>query len=167
MRKFLTTFTLLIFLFTSNSFAGSYAYVDIDKIMNQSTKGKKYKADLEAKLKYYQEKAKELNDKIQQAQKQLSSPTLNDKAKDQKREELRQLARELQSLEMQANKELAKMKADAETTMVKEIKDIVKSIAQKSGYDIVFYGGFVSGVLYANKALDITDQVLKEYNSKK
>lgn len=135
--------------------------------MNESSKGKKYKADLEAKLKYYQEKAKELNEKIQQTQKQLSSPTLSDKAKEQKREELRQLARELQSLEAQANQELAKMKADAETAMIKEIKDIVKSIAQKNNYDIVFYGGLISGILYANKTLDITEQVLKEYNSRK
>lgn len=150
-----------------NSFAGNYAYVDIDKVMNESAKGKKYKADLEAKLKYYQDKATEISDKIQQTQKQLSSPTLNDKAKEQKREELRQLARELQSIEAQANQELAKMKADAETAMIKEIKDIVKSIAQKNNYDIVFYGGLVSGILYANKGLDITDQVLKEYNSKK
>lgn len=166
MRKVLLFLSLVLFL-TANSFAGNYAYIDIDKVMNESSKGKKYKADLEAKLKYYQEKAKELNEKIQQTQKQLSSPTLSDKAKEQKREELRQLARELQSLEAQANQELAKMKADAETAMIKEIKDIVKSIAQKNNYDIVFYGGLVSGILYANKTLDITEQVLKEYNSRK
>lgn len=167
MKKILTVLTTVIFIMVSFSYAGSYAYVDIDRVMNESAKGKKYKAELDAKLKYYQEKAKDLSDKIQQAQKQLSSPTLNDKAKEQKREELRQLARELQSLEAQANQELAKMKADAEAAMIKEIKDIVKSIAQKNNHDIVFYGGLVSGILYANKGLDITDQVLKEYNAKK
>ncbi|MEJ5172480.1 MAG: OmpH family outer membrane protein [Hydrogenothermaceae bacterium] len=166
MKKLLVVFTILLAT-VFKSFAGSYAYVDIDRVMNESVKGKKYKAELEAKLKYYQDKAKELSGKLQQTQKQLASPTLNDKAKDQKREELRQLARELQTLEEQANKELAKMKADAETSMVKEIKDIVKSIAQKNNYDIVFYGGLLSGILYSNKGLDITDSVIKEYNSKK
>lgn len=166
MKKFLTTLMILMMI-VGVSFGGNYAYVDIDKVMNESVKGKKYKADLEAKLKYYQEKAKELNEKLQQAQKQLSSPTLNEKAKEQKREEIRQLAREIQSLESQANQELAKMKADAEITMVKDIKEVVKGIAQRNNYDIVFYGGFLSGILYSSKNLDITDQVIKEYNSKK
>lgn len=166
MKRFFMVLMVLTFIL-SFSYAGNYAYVDIDRVMNESVKGKKYKAELDAKLKYYQDKAKELNDKIQQAQKQLSSPTLNEKGKEHKREEIRQLARELQSLEIQANQELAKMKADAEVAMIKEIKDIVKSIAQKNNYDIVFYGGLVSGVLHASKNLDITDQVLKEYNSKK
>lgn len=167
MKKFMMVLMAVVAFMVSFSHAGNYAYVDIDRVMNESAKGKKYKAELDAKLKYYQDKAKELNDKIQQAQKQLSSPTLNDKGKEHKREEIRQLARELQSLEMQANQELAKMKADAEAAMIKEIKDIVKSIAQKNNYDIVFYGGLVSGVLHASKNLDITDQVLKEYNSKR
>lgn len=166
MGRLLAMFMLLV-LSVGSGFAGNYAYVDIDKVMNESVKGKKYKADLEGKLKYYQEKARELNDKLQQTQKQLSSPTLNDRAKEQKREEIRQLARELQSLENQANQELAKMKVDAETAMVKEIKEIVKGIAQKNNYDIVFYGGLLSGILYSNKSLDITDQVIKEYNSRK
>ncbi|MEZ0322695.1 MAG: OmpH family outer membrane protein [Hydrogenothermaceae bacterium] len=166
MKKFLIVFTVVLAM-VIKSFAGSYAYVDIDRVMNESNKGKKYKAELDAKLKYYQDKVKELSDKIQQIQKQLASPTLNEKAKEQKREELRQFARELQNLEGQANKELAKMKADAEISMVKDIKDIVKSLSQKNNYDIVFYGGLLSGILYANKGLDITDLVIKEYNSKK
>lgn len=167
MRKILIGLLLSIVTITNFSFAGNYAYVDIDRVMNESIKGKKYKEELEAKLKFYQNKAADINSKISQMQKQLSSPSISDKAKEQKREELRQLARDLQNLESQANNELAKMKADAETNMVKDIRDIVMGIAKKNNYDIVFYGGLLSGVLYSNKNIDITDQVIKEYNTRK
>jgi Outer membrane protein (OmpH-like). len=126
MKKFLAVLTLL-FLAFGYSNATNVAYVDMEKVMNQSAKGKKYKAELDAKLKYYQNKAKELQNKITSLQSQLNSSALNQKAKEDKMKELREAARQLQNLEIQANEELAKMKAEAEKNMVSDIK----AIAQK------------------------------------
>jgi Outer membrane protein (OmpH-like). len=78
--------------------------------------------------------------------------------------ELREAARQLQNLEIQANEELAKMKAEAEKKMVSDIKAIAQKIAKDKNLDLILYGGLISGVLYADKKLDITDEVLKEYN---
>ncbi len=166
MKKFLSVFLILL-AFLSYSKAATLGYVDIEKVMNNSEKGKKYKQDLESKFKYYQTKAKELQDKIESLQKQLQSSTLNEKAKEEKRKELRDLARQLQNLEAQANEELAKIKADAEKKMIAEIKNITAKIAKNKNIDIVFYGGLISGVLYADKKIDITDEVLKEFNKQK
>lgn len=166
MKKFLSIFLILL-AFLSYSKAATLAYVEIDKVMNNSEKGKNYKQNLESKLRYYRTKAQELQDKIENIQKQLQSPTLNDKAKEEKRKELRDLARQLQNLEAQANEELAKMKAEAEKKMISEIKGVAAKVAKNKNIDIVFYGGLLSGVLYADKKIDITDEVLKEYNKQK
>ena len=166
MKKFLSVL-MMIFVISGISKATNLAYVDMEKVMNESEKGKKYKKDLENKLSYYQNKAKELQNKIQDLQKQLQSPALKDNVKEEKRKELRDLARQLQSLEAQANEELAKMKAEAEKNMVMEIKKIAEKIAKERNLDAIFYGGLVSGVLYASPKLDITNDVLKEYNKQK
>jgi outer membrane protein len=79
-------------------------------------------------------------------------------------QELRETARQLQNLEIQANEELAKMKAEAEKKMASDIKAIAQKIAKDKNLDLILYGGLISGVLYADKKLDITDEVLKEYN---
>lgn len=59
------------------------------------------------------------------------------------------------------------MKANAEKDMITDIKKIAEKMARERNYDAIFYGGLVSGVLYANPKLDITDEVLKEYNKQK
>lgn len=166
MRKILSVF-MLVFMLVSVSKAVNVAYVDMEKVMNESEKGKKYKRDLENKLNFYQNKARDIQNKIQELQKQLQSPALNEKAKEDKRKELRELARQLQTLETQANEELAKMKAEAEKSMVSEIKKIAEKIAKEKNLDAIFYGGLVSGVLYASPKLDITNEVLREYNKQK
>jgi len=56
------------------------------------------------------------------------------------------------------------MKAEAEKKMVSDIKAIAQKIAKDKNLDLILYGGLISGVLYADKKLDITDEVLKEYN---
>lgn len=162
-KKILAVLTLL-FLAFGYSNATNVAYVDMEKVMNQSAKGKKYKAELDAKLKYYQNKAKELQNKIASLQSQLNSSALNQKAKEEKMKELREAVRQLQNLEIQANEELAKMKAEAEKKMVNDIKAIAQKIAKDKNLDLILYGGLISGVLYADKKLDITDEVLIEYN---
>jgi len=162
-KKFLAVLTLLFVTFGYSN-ATNVAYVDMEKVMNQSAKGRKYKAELDAKLKYYQNKAKELQNKIASLQSQLNSSALNQKAKEDKMKELRETARQLQNLEMRANEELAKMKAEAEKKMVSDIKAIAQKIAKDKNLDLILYGGLISGVLYADKKLDITDEVLKKYN---
>jgi outer membrane protein len=166
MKKILSVL-VMVFALIGISKATNIAYVDMEKVMNESEKGKKYKKDLESKLAFYQNKAKDLENKLQDLQKQLQSPALNEKAKEDKRKEMRELARQLQLLESQANEELAKMKADAEKSMVADIKKISEKIAKEKNLDAIFYGGLISGVLYANPKLDITNEVLKEYNKQK
>ncbi len=163
--KRLITVLLFVFSFSFISMAQEkFAYVDIQKIMNESKKGEKFRKEIEQKLEYYKKKAGELESKAKQIQKQMESPALSEKGKKKKEEELKQLEQEFMLLQQKAQMEIQQMKAEAEKKMLEDIKRIVKKYAEKNNIDIVFLGGEFSGLLYADRSLDITDIILKMYN---
>ncbi|WP_457641034.1 OmpH family outer membrane protein [Persephonella sp.] len=163
MRKISLMFALFL-LFVTFSFAQNIAYMDIQKVMNMSKEGLKYKEEIKEKIKYYEEKVKEFEAKISELEKQLESPVLSEEGRKKKMEEKRKFERELSRIEQQANEELSKMKADAEQNLIKKIIDVVSQYARKKNIDLVFIGGTYSGILYASDKIDITDEIIKEMN---
>ncbi len=159
MKKLLFALVLSI-LFTNLTFAQNIYFIDIQKIMNTSKKGKEYKKELKAKIDYYKEKLDKIQKKIEDIEKQLESPVLNPEAKKKKEEKIKQLKAEGIKLQMQAEEELQKIKAQAERKLVKDIKNIVEKYAREHNIDIVLVGG----TLYQDKAIDITDEILKLYD---
>ena len=167
MRKLIFSF-LIIFLVSTFGYAQEkFAYVDVQKIMNQSKKGEKLRKEIEQKLEYYKKKAEELEKKAKSIQKQMESPALSEKGKQKKQEELQKIEQEFLVLQKKAQMELNEMKMKAEKKMLDDIKRIVKKYSEKNNIDIVFIGGQLSALLYADKKLDITDIILKMYDEEK
>ncbi len=167
MRKLIFSF-LIIFLVSTFGYAQEkFAYVDVQKIMNQSKKGEKLRKEIEQKLEYYKKKAEELEKKAKAIQKQMESPALSEKGKQKKQEELQKIEQEFLVLQQKAQMELNEMKMKAEKKMLDDIKRIVKKYSEKNNIDIVFIGGQLSALLYADKKLDITDIILKMYDEEK
>ena len=159
MKKLIFAFFLAISL-TGFATAQNIAFVDVLKIMNTSKKGEEYKKELKAKIQYYKEKLDKIQKEIKEIQKQLESPVLSPEAKKKKEEKLKQLKTEGIKLQIQAEQELQKIKAQAERKLVKDIQKIVEKYAKEHNIDIVLVGG----TLYQDKAIDITDEILKLYD---
>ncbi len=159
MKKLIFAFFLAISL-TGFATAQSIAFVDVAKIMNISKKGEEYKKELKAKIQYYKEKLDKIQKQIKEIQKQLESPVLSSEAKKKKEEKLKQLKTEGIKLQIQAEQELQKIKAQAERKLVKDIQKIVEKYAKEHNIDIVLVGG----TLYQDEAIDITDEILKLYD---
>ena len=165
MKKFFTILLLFTFAITTYSSAmEKFAYVDVQKIMNQSKVGKKLKKEIESSIKGYEKRFQNLQKKIENIQKQLESPVLSEKGKEKKREEIRTLQRQFVQLQMEAEQKLNQKKAQAEKKMVDDLRKIVKKYSDKKGIDIVFFGGLQNGILYADKSIDITLDILRLYN---
>ena len=159
---------LVLILSFSFSFAQSkYAYVDLLKVMNESEEGKKLRKEIEEKFNYYKEKAKKIEEKIKEVKKQLESPLLSEQAKKEKEKEIEKLRAEIQKLTIEAQTTLNDMKKSAENKLAKKIKLVVKEYSQKNGIDIVFFNAMVSPILYADKSIDITDEIMKLLDGKK
>ena len=159
MKKLIFAFFLAISL-TGFATAQNIAFVDVLKIMNTSKKGEEYKKELKAKIQYYKEKLDKIQKEIKEIQKQLESPVLSPEAKKKKEEKLKQLKTEGIKLQIKAEQELQKIKAQAERKLVKDIQKIVEKYAKEHNIDIVMVGG----TLYQDKAIDITDEILKLYD---
>ncbi|WP_457625120.1 OmpH family outer membrane protein [Persephonella sp.] len=166
MKKILTVFALL-FVLTGYVYAQNIAYVDIQKVMNQSKKGQEYKKEIENKVKYYQKKLDGIDKKISQLEKQLESPVLSEEAKKKKRKELEELKEEGRKIQQEAEEELSKMKAKAERELVLKIKEVTEKYAKEKNIDLVFIGGAIGGVVYYDEAIDITEQILKKLDEEK
>jgi len=159
--KFLISFLFLVLTFSLSFAQSKYAYVDLLKVMNQSQEGKKLRKEIEEKFSYYQSKGKQIEEKIEELKKQLESPLLSEQAKKEKEKEIEKLRAEIQKLTIEAQTVLNDMKKNAENKLTKKIKLVVKEYAQKNKIDIVFFNAIVSPILYADKKIDITDEIIR------
>jgi outer membrane protein len=164
MRKLFLVLLLTTFVVSHSYAMEKFAYVNVQKIMNESKKGKKLKKEIESSIKNYQKRFENIQKKIENLQKQLESPVLSEKGKEKKKEEIRKLQRQFVQLQMEAEQKLNQKKAQAEKKMVDDLREIVKKYSNKKGIDIVFFGGLQNGILYADKSIDITPDILRIYN---
>ncbi len=166
MKRYFLFLVGLLFL-TGSVLAQTIAYVDVQKVMNQSKKGQAFKEEIKSKVEYYQKKLDEIDKKISSIEKQLESPVLSEEAKKKKRKELTDLKSEGQKIQQEAEEELSQMKAKAERELIIQIREITEKYAKEKNIDLVFVGGAIGGVVYFDKNIDITDEILKRLDEEK
>jgi outer membrane protein len=63
-----------------------------------------------------------------------------------------------------SNEELNKRLADVDKDLVARINTLIEKISKEKGYDYILMKGGGAGVLYGNKELDVTQDILKALN---
>jgi len=142
------------------------AVVDLQRILVESSAGKKAKKALgdiyEQKKKELDQKQNELNkikDELDKKKTVLSEKVVREKQMDFENRRL-DFLQQVQKYEQ----ELKEKDAEMTQTIVKDVSDIVKRIAKKENYAFVIEKT-EGGLLYFDEDYDITDRVVKEYNS--
>jgi outer membrane protein len=141
-------------------------FVDLQRALNEVDEGKAAKALLK---KDFDEKQKQLDgkktefDKLQ-ADLEKQSVVMSDAAKKEKANELDHRARELQGLFMQLQKDLSDRERDATKGIYDRMAGIVREIAEAEGFSVVLERG--AGVVYAPNSLDLTNELIRKYNSR-
>jgi outer membrane protein len=140
--------------------------IDIQKVLSESDAGKKAKTDLESLIKSKQliidEKGRTIEKLKSEMEKQAS--VLSAEARKNKEDELEKLIKEYQRLVQDSQAEVKKKEAELTDVILKEIHEIVNKIGEQEGFSIIVELGMV---LYSDKAMDITDAILKKYNESK
>jgi len=140
-------------------------YVDLQKALNESEGGKKAKADLDEIIKAKQmvidKKGKELEKLKNDLEKQ--SALLSEDAKKARQEDLDRKMRDFQRFVQDAQAEVKKREAEFTDELLKDLRKIIENIGKEEHYTLILekVEGFV---LYADKAIDLTDKVIKKYN---
>jgi outer membrane protein len=143
-----------------------FGSIDVQKVLNESEAGKKAKSDLESLIKSRQsgidEKGKVIEKLRADIEKQVS--VLSAEARKNKEDELEKIFREYQRIVQDSQTEIKKKEGDFTDTILREVRELIEKIGEEEGYTLIIEKGMV---LYSNKGIDITDSVLKKYDTVK
>ena len=87
-------------------------------------------------------------------------------AKEDKQKEYERQRRDLGYLLQDLNEEMNKAETNARKKVLKDLEGIVKTISEKEKYDLILELR-TGGVMFFSDLLDITDEVIQEYNKVK
>ncbi|MBF0329549.1 MAG: OmpH family outer membrane protein [Nitrospirae bacterium] len=141
--------------------------VDVRKALFESEAGKRAAADLDVLVKAKQatidEKAKAI-DKVKADLERKASAMSADARKAQEAE-MERLVRDYQRIATDSQADLKKKEAELSDDILKEIFDVINKLAQEDKYSLIVEK--LSGIVYNDKALDITEKVIARYNESK
>jgi len=147
--------------------APAIAWIDAQKILDQTKAGQSIKTRVEAfrdsrqtVIDTDESELKELEDKLGR-----QSSLLSDDARKESQVEFQRKLSEYQKKVVQLNRELQ----DKKDELLKEFNDVltraVKKVAGAAGYSYVFDYGGEGSVLYAAPQYDLTDKVMAEVDA--
>lgn len=150
---------------TAHADTGKYAFVDLQRALEETEDGKKAKAKLKAD---FDKKQKELDDKQEELKKMKDA--LDKKASLMKPEALQKESKdfqdrfvELQSTYQRLQQDLAKKEQDATRNIFSKLQTVVGQIAEREHLSMVLEKN--AAVVWGQPSLDITNEVIRMYNS--
>lgn len=161
---FALLFGLLIFT-TSNAHAQStIAVVNIQKIMQDSKAAKAIRSQVKSKQKSFQAELDSKEDALQKEDQELAKQrsVLSQEAFEKKYRAFRKKAADAQKEVRAKRSKLDQGFNKALASVQQKVGEIVATICKEKGADVAISA---SQALYANPALDITDEVLKRLDS--
>jgi outer membrane protein len=140
------------------------AVVDLQRALNESDAGKRAKESVRGKFEKAQNELKKEREDLDKSREEVEK-----RAVVLKEDERRSRERELENRTLDFKRKYEDLqrdlkRTDAELTsgIVEELYGIVNDYGRQQGYTLVLESS--SGLLYADKALDITDAIVKIHN---
>jgi outer membrane protein len=176
MRISLVVFTLLGF--TSPAFAtkdaakdaGSasthVALIRMQEAIKDTKDGKKAEETLKKEIEDRQKKLQADGEKIQKAMEDLRKQgmVMDEKSRAEKEATIQRQVQGFEESKMRNQQEFQKRDQEISEPIIKKLRSIVGQIAKEKNYTLVIDTG---SVIYADAQDDITDEVIKRYDSKK
>ncbi|MEW5790400.1 MAG: OmpH family outer membrane protein [Pseudomonadota bacterium] len=136
-------------------------YVDLDRALQQMPQAKAAADSLNRDLEARQREIDQRREKIQQQQAELErqAATLSEAQRRERERQLQNMILNLQRMQQSAQEELNVKRNQALKELQDRLLRVVGSIGQRGGYTLIVHD---KSVLYADRRIDITDQVLTE-----
>ncbi|MEJ2697043.1 MAG: OmpH family outer membrane protein [Candidatus Sulfobium sp.] len=140
--------------------------VDLMKALNESDAGKKAKAELESVIKSKQAVINEKGKAIEKLKAELDkqSSVLSPDAKKSKEDDLDRMMRDYQRMVSDSQSDVKKRESELTGGILKGLRAVIQQIGRKGGYTMIIEDA-EGIVLYSRKSLDLTDEVIKQYNA--
>lgn len=167
MVKKLLSAVVLGFLLSNVAQAAQFGVVDIQRVILSVEEGKSARSDLEKEIKEkeksFMTQKKELDDMNQQWKSQ--SALMSEQARRDKQTEFQEKFMALRNEEMQFQQGLKKREGEATQAIAIKVAKMVTEMAQQRKLEIVFEANS-SGLIYVKDPVDLTADVIKNYDSK-
>jgi outer membrane protein len=162
---------VFIFVFQGVAFGAGplkIGVVDMNLLQRKSTSFKQVRESLEKEVKTMQQKLDAEKNQLLKMEEEFKkqSMMLSLDAQEDKRNELEKKRRYYKYLYEDFTIEMKNLEKNAKAKIGQELNDILKKIAADQGFTIIFERRTI-GLLFYDDSIDITDQVVKIYDSNK
>ena len=146
------------------------AVMDQQAVMEQSKSGKRALEEMKSYSLTRQKIVNSDDQELKEMEASLQDPTskLSEQAKQEKQEQFRTKLEAYQRRLADFNREVQQKQREMVTEYAKKIAAAAQAVAQKEGYQAILDKGsdaMVRIVLYHQPALDVTDRIVKEFDS--
>ncbi len=144
------------------------AYVDIQKAVNESNAGKEAKKVITKDVEKFQRLAADKQKELQTLKEALDKQVLmlTPDARANKEKEYQNKLREFQRWGEDTQNEVNQKRMEMERNISSALMKVIQKIGADEGYTVILERN-ENIVLYASKAIDITDRVIKAYDAQK
>lgn len=141
-------------------------YVDLQRALNESESGKKAKEDFKVQVDKLQAQLKRQKDDIDSLKDQLEkkSVVMKEEERANLEDEYRRKLRDFERNYKDSQADLQKKDNELTGAIIKDLQDIIRGYGEREGYTLILEATS-SAVLYGTKSADLTDEVMKQYNS--
>ncbi len=138
-------------------------YVDIQKIINESVKGKQAKALIENKISQAKKKIQEMQKEIEQIKQKLQNPVISKQEKSKLEDELQQKIRDLQRYQQDVQLQIMKLEKKYTMELIQEVVKLIQNYQKEKNIPMIV-DARESGIIAASPKYDLTDKIIKLYN---
>ena len=169
-KRLVTVIGIVLFGFLGSALAVDlkFAYVDIQKAVNESNAGKDAKKAITKEVEKFQgqiaSKQKELQTLKESLEKQ--APMLTPDARATREKEYQNKLREFQRWGEDTQNEINQKRVEMERNISIALQKVIQKVGADEGYTLILEKN-ESIVLFVSKTIDITDRVIKAYDAQK
>lgn len=141
-------------------------YVDLQKALNSSKAGVAAKTEIGEQVKKFEAEFKAKQDELLKLKADLEKQAvlLSDSAKAQKERDYQQNVKDLQRFQKDAKDDLQQRDAAHTKRIINELYKVLQKLGKDGGYTMILEKS-QGGVIYADSAIDLTDQLIKAYDA--
>ncbi|MFH2107380.1 MAG: OmpH family outer membrane protein [Chrysiogenia bacterium] len=138
--------------------------INPQEVLQNSVKGKEAIERLKSMQLSKQKKYEAMQKEIEALEKEVMSPALNQDARDRKTQDLQNKRVEVKRFAEDAQKESMAAQQKEFESIQRDLMPLIEKIAKAEGFSLILDLN-TAGVTYFEPAIDITDKVVKAYDS--
>ncbi|HSD11107.1 MAG TPA: OmpH family outer membrane protein [Candidatus Binatia bacterium] len=145
------------------------ATVDLQRALNECDAGKKAKEDFKTQVDKLQAELNKQKTEIEKIKEDVEKKgmVLKDEERKNIERDYQKRLREFQRTYKDSQAELQQRDNELTTEILRQLQEVIAEYGAKQSFTLVLEASNTGAVLYNSRSVDITDQVIQEFNSKR